>query len=567
MKMMREYIFICDEQWKIGKILYDSQDIYVETKISMDEMIYEMPQLREHMLQNQVLLNVHDKQDNREMLAIVHKYERCFLVFLVHIESQEDFVQFIDTYIHFQSWAKENLKPPYQDEYYEIERMNNQLMNSQRALIKNNMQLKKVLNEIIEANNLITVLEHDQLTNLYCAAAFYQKAREKIKKDSQDIIVVDIEHFQMINEIFGRSTGDKLLKDFARFLSGLRNADEGIFCRAYADTFYICMSTNRKFYDELNEKIKRYFSQYPLPVHISVKIGVYSVEDTTISTAQMCDRAFLAMEDVSKKGAGQIGFYNEELHSKLLMEHKILDSIPQALKDHDFLLYLQPKVEMSSKKIVGAEALIRWKHKDFGWIRPDQFIPLLEKRHQIYQIDKYIWEEACKVLKYRKENHLSAIAVSVNVSRDDLYEDDLLDVLKNLITKYELDPKQLHLEIIERAYVDDSEHMYQILTKLREHGFIIEMDDFGTGESSLAMLADMPIDYIKLDRKFLVSGLHDKRHIEVIRAMINLAKTLDIDVLAEGIETKEQEQILYDLGCRYAQGYFYGKPAPDIDFE
>lgn len=303
---MREYIFICDEQWKIGKILYDSQDIYVETKISMDEMIYEMPQLREHMLQNQVLLNVHDKQDNLEMLAIVHKYERCFLVFLVHIESQEDFVQFIDTYIHFQSWAKENLKSPYQDEYYEIERMNNQLMNSQRALIKNNMQLKKVL-------------------NLYCAAAFYQKAREKIKKDSQDIIVVDIEHFQMINEIFGRTTGDKLLKDFARFLSGLRNADEGIFCRAYADTFYICMSTNRKFYDELNEKIKRYFSQYPLPVHISVKIGVYSVEDTTISTAQMCDRAFLAMEDVSKKGAGQIGFYNEELHSKLLMEHKILD--------------------------------------------------------------------------------------------------------------------------------------------------------------------------------------------------------------------------------------------------
>ena len=565
--MMREYIFVCDEQWNIGKILYDSQGEYVKTKTSMDEMICEMPQLCQHITQNQILFNVHDKQDALEMLAIIYKYERCFLIFLVHIESQNDFVQFIDSYIRFQAWAKENLNPPYRDEYYEIEQMNNQLMNSQRALIKNNMQLKKVLNEIIEANNLITVLEHDQLTNLYCAAAFYQKAGKKIKEDKQDIIVIDIERFQMINEVFGRGVGDKLLKDFARFLMGLRNVEEGIFCRAYADTFYICMPADRKFYKELHEKVKRYFSKYPLPVHISTKIGVYSVEDTTISVEQMCDRAFLAMEDNLQQGTSRIGFYNEELHKKLLMEHQIIDSVPQALKNHDFLMYLQPKVEMSTRKIIGAEALIRWKHKDFGWVRPDQFIPLLEKRHQIYQIDKYIWEEACKALKYRREHHFSKIAISVNVSRDDLYEDDLMDVLNDLIIKYELDPKQLHLEIIERAYVDDSAHMYQILTKLREQGFIIEMDDFGTGESSLAMLADMPIDYIKLDRKFLVSGLHDQRHIEVIRAMINLAKTLDIDVLAEGIETKEQEEILYDLGCRYAQGYFYGKPAPDRDFE
>lgn len=566
--MMREYIFVCDEQWEIGKILYDSQGEYVKLKTSIDEIIHEMPQLRRHASQNQMLFNVHDKQDNLEMLAIIHKYEQCFLVFLVHIESQNDFVQFVDSYLHFQGWAKENLKPPYRDEYYEIEQMNNQLMNSQRALVKNNMQLKKVLNDIVEANNLITVLEHDQLTNLYCSAAFYHKVSDKMQKDGQlfDIMVIDIERFQMINEVFGRSTGDKLLKDFARFLMGLKNAGEGIFCRAYADTFYICMPSRQQFYHELDEKIKRYFSKYPLPVHVSVKIGVYTVEDGTISVAQMCDRAFLAMEDIPVKGTKKIGFYNEELHHRLLMEHKIMDSIPQALRDHEFLMYLQPKVEMKTGKIVGAEALIRWKHPEFGWVRPDQFIPLLEKRHQIYEIDKYIWEEACKALQYREQKNLSQIAISVNVSRDDLYEDDLLDVLNDLIRKYELEPKQLHLEIIERAYVNDAAHMYEILKKLREHGFMIEMDDFGTGESSLSMLADMPIDYIKLDRQFLVSGLHDKRHIEVIRFIINLAKTLDIDVLAEGIETKEQGEILYELGCRYAQGYFYGKPAPDIDF-
>lgn len=567
--MMREYVFICDEQFKIDKILYDSQKPYMQTKTELYEIICEEEQVCLDVVDQQFLLKVHAKEDHLEMLAIGHKFKNCFLIFLVHIEDQKDFEYFIDSYLRFLDWAKENLKPPYQDEYYELEQMNNQLMNSQRALVKNNMQLKKVLNEIVEANNLITVLEHDPLTGLYCSPAFYRKALEKIKKDQDefDIIVIDIERFQMINEVFGRSVGDKLLKDFARFLLGTRDSEEGIFCRAYADTFYICMPSKEKFYDRLDEKVKRYFNKYPLPVHILAKIGVYTIEDTTISVAQMCDRAFLAMEAASQNGTKKIGFYNEELHNKLLMEHKIMDSIPQALKDHEFIMYLQPKVEMSTRKIVGAEALIRWKHKEFGWVRPDQFIPLLERRHQIYPIDKYIWEEACKALKYRREHGLSQIAISVNVSRDDLYEDDLIDVLSNLIKKYELDPKQLHLEIIERAYVDDSKHMYRILTSLRERGFIIEMDDFGTGESSLAMLADMPIDYIKLDRQFLVSGLHDTRHVEVIRAIINLAKTLDIDVLAEGIETKEQEEILYELGCRYAQGYFYGKPAPEIDFE
>ena len=566
---MREYVFICDEQWKIDKILYDSQDSYVQTKTRLYEIISEEEQICVDVVDQQFILKVHAKEDHLEMLAIGHKFKNSFLIFLVHIEDQKDFEYFIDSYLRFLGWAKDNLKPPYRDEYYELEQMNNQLMNSQRALVKNNIQLKKVLNEIVKANNLITVLEHDPLTGLYCSPAFYRKVEEKIKENEKelDIIVIDIERFQMINEVFGRSVGDKLLKDFARFLLGIRDSEEGIFCRAYADTFYICMPSKEKFYDRLDEKVKRYFDKYPLPVHILAKIGVYPIEDKTISVAQMCDRAFLAMEAVSENSTKKIGFYNEELHNKLLMEHKIMDSIPQALKNHDFIMYLQPKVEMSTRKIVGAEALIRWKHKEFGWVRPDQFIPLVERRHQIYPIDKYIWEEACKALKYRREHGLSQIAISVNVSRDNLYEDDLIEVLTDLIKKYELDPKQLHLEIIERAYVDDSDHMYQILTTLREHGFIIEMDDFGTGESSLAMLADMPIDYIKLDRQFLVSGLHDTRHVEVIRAIINLAKTLDIDVLAEGIETKEQEEILYELGCRYAQGYFYGKPAPEIDFE
>lgn len=242
------------------------------------------------------------------------------------------------------------------------------------------------------------------------------------------------------------------------------------------------------------------------------------------------------------------------------MNHKLFDSVQSALGNNEIHLYLQPKVDMTTQQVIGAEALIRWIHPEYGFISPGLFIPILEKEGHIYEVDKFIWEEACKILHTRKMQGLSSLPISVNVARADLYQGDLTDVLTNLLKKYNLEASDLHLEIIERAYVDDSSNINRVLSKLRELGFFIEMDDFGIGESSLSMVADMPVDCLKLDRQFLLFELSDKRHIEVIRFIINLANALDMGIIAEGVETQEQADFLISMGCRYAQGFYYYRP-------
>ena len=233
-----------------------------------------------------------------------------------------------------------------------------------------------------------------------------------------------------------------------------------------------------------------------------------------------------------------------------------------ALDNREYRLYLQPKIDMTTGKMIGAEALIRWISPEMGFIPPDKFIPSLEKEGRIYPVDQYIWGEACRFLRERKNLGLSPITVSVNLARADLYQSDLPEVLENLLRKYDLHPQELHLEIIERDYTGDTRHMSGILDTLKKQGFTIEMDDFGVGESSLAMAAEMPVDILKLDRQFLVANLNSERHVAVIRLILNLAKTLGMKVIAEGVETREQVELLLSLGCRYAQGYVYGKPEP-----
>ena len=570
--MMKQSVFICDKQWKIQKILVHSLDIPIQKGYYLTNLICDSNELTNHEdleaeKQSIVMVKFHDI--NKKIPVIISTYAENFLIFLVHIENQNDFTQFIESYLYYLSWAEENLHTLYHDDFYQIQQINNQLINSQRALMKSNYQLQKVLKEIRQVNNTIAILERDQLTNLYRASAFYYKAKKKMEEEPEekfDIIVLDISNFKLVNEIFGRQSGDRLLKNFALFMIGMEDTELGVLARIAADDFYLLMPRKLHFYDKLIREVERFFKNYPLPVHLSAKIGVYKVQNEKISVEQMCDRARLALDSIDKNSDNQIGFYNEKLHESLILEHKILDSVQDALKNHEFKLYLQPKVNMVTGEIIGAEALVRWIHPEFGFIFPNKFIPLLERENMVYDVDKYIWEETCKILKLRKEMGLKSVPISINVSRGDFYEKDLVEVLIHLIQKYDLDTKLLHLEIIERAYVNDSENIFVVLSRLRENGFIVEMDDFGTGESSLAMLAKMPVDYLKLERYFLVLAQDNKRQLEIIRLIINLAKTLEMDVIAEGVETNEQASFLLSMGCQYAQGYLYGRPAPAGEF-
>ena len=562
---------LCDKDWKIKRILKAGQNPRVKSDTALTDYL-EAPetlvQAEERENGDWTALSLKLVCFEQEMSALIRYIQEHYLVFLGSIACQDDFKIFLKDCSEYFSWSDKCLCIPYDDGYYQIQLMNNQLINSQRALMKSNQKLESVLKEIREANNIISLLEHDELTGLYTAASFYKKTAERIHRESGqqfDVILLDIERFKLVNELFGRAAGDALLKSIALWIIGLDHADEGILARFVADTFFVLMPSEYRFYEMLQKKISQFLMDYPLPIQLQEKIGVYPVIERELPVEKMCDRARLAMGMLQLRLDQHIAVYDQKFHESLVREQKILDSVYGSLKNREFEMYLQSKVTLPDGNLAGAEALIRWNHPEMGWISPGIFIPILERNGYIYEVDQFIWESACRFLAMRRERGLRMFPVSVNVARMDLYQDDLPQVLANLMERYQLEAKYLHLEVIERNYVEDSEKMFRVLTGLRNAGFLIEMDDFGTGESSLAIVARLPVDYLKLDRQFIVEDIGDKRHREVIRFILNMAKALNVQVISEGIETKEQADLMYEMGCDYAQGFYYSRPRPYME--
>lgn len=296
---MKPYILLCDENWQIERILSDTEGFHFKSGMYLTDFVSDsaiLENIDSTDIQKQNIVSLHMKESVSEyavsampqisehiaedVSALICTYPKYFLVFLIQIECQEDFLAFTEAYTHYQAWAEKNMQIPYSDSYYQIQQMNNQLINSQRALFKSNQQLKQVLEEIREATDTIALLEHDELTALYCASAFYRNVRQRFSDNpnvSFDIIVLDIGRFKLVNEIYGRKSGDRLLQDLALFMLGLEDADHGIFARATADTFYILMPSDYHYYDYLNKHISTYLENYPLPIHIFEKIGVYRI--------------------------------------------------------------------------------------------------------------------------------------------------------------------------------------------------------------------------------------------------------------------------------------------------
>ena len=567
---MKYAVLLCDRQWNIEKVLHQSEDAQLPPAASLPELLADPAPLAQNDLfegRNQKFLLL-PLRDGSQVPAFLCTYAASILVFLVHICSEGDFIEFSHLYAQDLAWADETLRD-YQDEYYRISQMNNQLINSQRALMKSNLRYRQLLDEVQSANNLIALLEQDDLTALLRAPALYNRANALLKAaDGTEfaLLVIDLEPLKQINELFGRKAGDRLLQDFALFLLGLDSSSKGVLARSSGSDFLAFTPAGPDFL-KLQEKAEIYLEHYPLPVRLRCQIGVcIAIADGTVTAEEMQDRARLALETLRSSNRSGTAFYDESLHQKLLLQHRILDTVQGALARQELRLYLQPKVHLPDGRMIGAEALVRWFHPELGFVPPNDFIPLLEQEGAIYPVDQYIWEQACRALQMRQAIGPADCSVSVNVARSDFYQPDLLEVLLRLIEKYHLQPRQLHLEVLERAYVQDSSRLFEVLTVLRSHGFVIEMDDFGVGESSLAMLANMPVDIIKLDRQFLLTAEKNPRHIEVIRCIIQLAKTLDIGIIAEGVETQAQADMLQSLGCTHAQGYLFGRPEPAENF-
>ena len=420
-----------------------------------------------------------------------------------------------------------------------------------------------------ETAAMINMIQYDRLTGLYSKQYFYQQAGEVLLRnpDQQyDIICSDIENFKLINDVFGVKAGDSLLRGignaYAERLKGI-----GICGRLNSDQF-VCLLKHRDDYTDDKFIEASGLMNGLLDIHnIVMKWGIYNVEDRSVPIEQICDRALLAARSIKGQYGKYFAIYDDTLRNQLLREQAITDSMESALSQNQFLVYLQPKYRIKDEALVGAEALVRWNHPFWGFLSPAEFIPLFEKNGFITRLDRFVWEKACAVLHDWDERGYYPMSVSVNVSRADIYNEDLADTLVTIIKKYDLDPSRLHLEITESAYTENPKQIIDTVTTLRELGFVIEMDDFGSGYSSLNMLNDMPIDILKLDMKFIRSEMAKPKSQGILQFIINLASWMNLSVVAEGVETKAQLLRLTEIGCDYVQGYYFAKPMPCQEFE
>lgn len=420
-----------------------------------------------------------------------------------------------------------------------------------------------------ETAAMINLVQYDGLTGLYSKAFFYQRVKETLLQhpgQQYDIICSDIENFKLVNDIFGIPAGDRLLCGVAELYTSLVG-DRGICGRLNADQFVCLLERRWTFTDDLFVQAIARVNDLSDAKNVVMKWGVYSIIDSTISVEQMCDRALLAVRSIKGQYGKYFAVYDEKLRSKLLREQAITDGMERALAEGQFEIYLQPKYCIQTGVLSGAEALVRWIHPEWGMQSPAYFIPLFERNGFITKLDQCVWDQACALLRAWDDKGYPPFSISVNVSRADIYNVNLADILLKTVQKYQLPPARLHLEITESAYTEDPNQIIDTVNHLRELGFIIEMDDFGSGYSSLNMLNKMPLDVLKLDMNFIQNETAKPVDQGILRFIMALARWMNLSVVAEGVETLEQLERLREVGCDYAQGYLFAKPMPGKELE
>lgn len=294
-------------------------------------------------------------------------------------------------------------------------------------------------------------------------------------------------------------------------------------------------------------------------------VGIYFVEEGEVDIQKAVNKANMA-RSVAKGKNINYAIYNEDVRNKLSEESMILDDIKIALVKNQFEVYYQPKFSLVNGEMIGSEALIRWNHPEHGFISPAVFIPIVEKSKLILKIGRFVFERVCTDLSEWKKQGKNIVPVSVNLSRVELYQPDIVKFINKTIQMYNLSSDFIEIEITETVAINELNILKNVLNELRKHGFSISMDDFGTGYSSISCLRDMPIDILKLDKSFLGGIEHDERSRNIAKSIVSLAKSLDLVVIIEGVESKEQAELMKQFGCDLVQGFYFARPMPAKNF-
>lgn len=421
--------------------------------------------------------------------------------------------------------------------------------------------------QLRESTSIISSMEKDTLTGLYSKDFFFREVEHQLKTypDEKYVMwVCDIQGLKVINEKYGIETGDEIL----RKLATSRAPFEGmLICgRTEGDKLAaLILESSLPFVYESTKTADLGLS-FPIP-NVVIKSGIYHIRNRSSLRPQgMYDRALLAMQKIKNSYGIYIAEYDDVIRKDLLVQRQVAENAENALVEHQFIVYYQPKYDLHDKCTNGAEALVRWVHPELGFMNPGVFIPLFEQNGFICKLDYYVWEEVCKSLKEWKDKGMRLVPISVNVSRRDFENEMLAENVLALLDKYGVDPSLFHVEVTESAYSDNPQRISEIIKKFHDNGFVVELDDFGAGYSSMTALSELDLDIMKLDMS-LIRKDDPTSSKSVLEFSMQLAKMMQLKTVAEGVETEAQVNRISSLGGDYIQGYFYSKPLSKEAFE
>ncbi len=424
---------------------------------------------------------------------------------------------------------------------------------------------KNTVESSIELEDIARMDEmQSMIKNISAVRHFRRNVYNLIFSSSKNIAFIqfDIRKFKLINDLYGEKFGDEILNFIIKRL-GEYCHEEQFFINLRSDVFMIVTEYGNE--EELTELVKHLDERITnfKNVKLQLSYGIYTVEDKTMELRQMEDRSAMARKAAKNNILTNVVFYKEQFKVSLYNRKFIEENMQSAIAERQFMMYLQPKYSIAKNEIIGAEALVRWRHPERGMIYPNQFIPIIEENGFIKEVDYYIWEEACRFIRRCSDEGLPACPISVNVSRAHLQDDKCIRVLHDMIERNGISRQLLELEITETV---DNEQVSRKAYQLKEEGYRLLMDDFGSGYSSLNILLETPFDLIKLDKKFMENMMLSDKGRLILEQVVAMANKLGLELLAEGVETKEQVELLRSIGCDQVQGYYYAKPMPAEEF-
>lgn len=422
----------------------------------------------------------------------------------------------------------------------------------------------------INEKKLLIAAYQDELCKIYNRKGFNANAKEFMKKSKHKLcaIDIDIDNFKMVNGVFGYGFGDEVLKYMASIISETFST-KGIIGRIDADRFCIIASYKNpnKIFRAIENIAYKLNQNFYNKKDMSISAGIYFMEDIVEEPEAIFDKTRLAGNSIKSIPKLYYAVYSEEMALEVNQENWLVEEIKKAIEFEDFTVYYQPKFDIVSEKISGSEALIRWPHPEKGYITPGIFIPVAEKTYLIIEIGRFVFQRVCEDIAQWKKEGLTVLQVSVNMSRVELYQPDIIEFIEFTMNKYSISPNDIQIEVTETVAMDEYQHVREVLNKINEMGISIAIDDFGSGYSSLGCLQVFNIDVVKLDRSFLLNIDNDDKGINIMRGMIEISTELGLDTVCEGIETRDQLEMLKKMKCKYGQGYLFSKPIPKHEYQ